>query len=204
MSATAKLKRETFKTSRLLDFCSEKELTAQVGHDASKWLLVILKELVDNALDACEEAGTPPSINVEVDAGSVIVEDNGPGMPVKTIKGVLDYAVRVSSREAYVSPTRGAQGNALKTVIAMPYVLSGEKQQGKVEISAKGKLHQIIFGVDRIRQEPKITHKAIPAKNVKNGTFVKVYLAGLKAQKAANFTEWRPRHDGTKKRQRGD
>ena len=35
--------------------------------------------------------------------------------------------VRVSSREAYVSPTRGAQGNALKTIVAMPFVLDGER-----------------------------------------------------------------------------
>jgi DNA topoisomerase VI subunit B len=105
-------------------------------------------------------------------------------MPAKTIESILDYSKRVSSREAYVSPTRGAQGNALKTILAMPYVLSGEKQQGEVEIGTQGKLHQIVFGVDRIRQEPKITHKAIPAKNVKNGTFVKVYLAGSKDEKS--------------------
>jgi hypothetical protein len=37
------------------------------------------------------------------------------GIAPQTVADVLDYAVRVSSREAYVSPTRGAQGNALKT-----------------------------------------------------------------------------------------
>jgi hypothetical protein len=49
-----RLKRETFETSRLLDFCSERELTKQIGHDADHWPLVILKELTDNALDAAE------------------------------------------------------------------------------------------------------------------------------------------------------
>ena len=52
----ATLDRTTFETSRLLDFCSEKELTAQTGHEPDKWPLVILKELTDNALDGCEEA----------------------------------------------------------------------------------------------------------------------------------------------------
>jgi DNA topoisomerase VI subunit B len=51
--------------------------------------------------------------------GSIVIEDNGPGIPAKTIDGVLDYSIRVSSREAYVSPTRGAQGNALKTILPM-------------------------------------------------------------------------------------
>ena len=52
MSTT--LERATFTTSRLLDFFSEKELTAQTGHGPAQWPLVILKELADNALDACE------------------------------------------------------------------------------------------------------------------------------------------------------
>jgi len=111
-----KLNRTTFHTSRLLDFCSEKELTAQMGHEREHWPLVVVKELLDNALDACEEAGTAPTIAVAVDATSILVSDNGPGMPAATIDGTLDYSVRVSSREAYVSPTRGAQGNALKTI----------------------------------------------------------------------------------------
>ena len=48
-----RLQRETFRTSRLLDFCSEKELVAQTGHRPAQWPLVVLKELVDNAMDAC-------------------------------------------------------------------------------------------------------------------------------------------------------
>jgi hypothetical protein len=51
---------ETFSTSRLLDFASKRELTAQVGHAPEMWPLVVVKELVDNALDAAEETGTAP------------------------------------------------------------------------------------------------------------------------------------------------
>jgi hypothetical protein len=116
-----RLARETFKTSRLLDFCSERELTKQIGHGVAQWPLVILKELVDNALDAAEEASIAPAIGVEVADGAVTITDNGPGIPAETVAGVLDFSVRVSSREAYVSPTRGAQGNALKTIVAMAY-----------------------------------------------------------------------------------
>jgi DNA topoisomerase VI subunit B len=122
MSVTAhRLTRETFQTSRLLDFCSERELTKQIGHGIERWPLVILKELVDNALDAAEEAGIAPVIKVEVAGGVITVTDNGPGIPAETVAGILDFSVRVSSREAYVSPTRGAQGNALKTIVAMAF-----------------------------------------------------------------------------------
>lgn len=67
-SAAAKLDRTTFRTSRLLDFASTKELTAQTGHPPADWALVVVKELVDNALDACEEAGIAPDIAVRVGA----------------------------------------------------------------------------------------------------------------------------------------
>ena len=53
-----RLDRTTFVTSRLMDFCSVKELQAQTGHAVAEWPLVIVKELVDNALDAGEEAGS--------------------------------------------------------------------------------------------------------------------------------------------------
>jgi DNA topoisomerase VI subunit B len=165
---TAQLSRTTFKTSRLLDFCSEKELTAQTGHERKDWPLVAFKELLDNALDACETVGATPKLTITVDASGITVADNGPGIPADTIAGILDYAVRVSSCEAYVSPTRGAQGNALKTILAMPFVLDGN--HGQVEITANGQRDEITFTVDRIRQQPAITRTTHPVGNVKNET----------------------------------
>ena len=55
--STAKLNRTTFRTSREMDFFSEKELTTQTGHSIDEWPHVVVKELVDNALDACETGG---------------------------------------------------------------------------------------------------------------------------------------------------
>ena len=106
----ATLERATFRTSRLLDFCSRKELIAQTGHQPDAWPLVVLKELVDNSLDACEEAGVAPVIEITVNSTGITVADNGPGIPEDLIDDELDFSVRVSSREAYVAPDRGAQG----------------------------------------------------------------------------------------------
>ena len=50
--------------SRLIEFASVKELTAQTGHHPRDWPIVIVKELVDKALNACEEAGIAPCIRV--------------------------------------------------------------------------------------------------------------------------------------------
>ena len=170
---TPTLVRTTFKTSRLLDFASEKELVAQTGHHRAAWPLVIIKELIDNSLDACEDSGIAPSIAVVVDASGITVSDNGPGLPASTIIDVLDFQVRTSSREAYASPTRGAQGNALKTIVAMPFVLDGAA--GQVEITAGGIKHLIDFAIDRIKQEPVISHTEETAE-CKKGTVFKVCL----------------------------
>src|SRR3954468_21038286 len=125
--ARAQLQRQTFTTSRLLEFCSLKELELQTGHTADQWPLVVAKELGDNALDTCEEAGVRPEVRFAIDGldeqPSITVTDNGPGIAAETITAILDYATRTSSREAYASPTRGAQGNALKTILAMPFAL---------------------------------------------------------------------------------
>lgn len=50
-----RLDRITFKTSRELEFASRKELIAQTGHQLADWPLVLLKELIDNGMDAAEE-----------------------------------------------------------------------------------------------------------------------------------------------------
>ena len=58
--------RKTFRTSRLADFASVSELIKQTGHPPENWPLVIVKELVDNALDEAEKAGTAPEIEIDV------------------------------------------------------------------------------------------------------------------------------------------
>jgi len=41
---------------------------------------VVIKELMDNALDACEEAELAPSIAIAVSPGAITVRDNGTGI----------------------------------------------------------------------------------------------------------------------------
>jgi DNA topoisomerase VI subunit B len=170
MTATStRLSRETFATSRLLEFCSRKELISQTGHGVEQWPMVILKELVDNALDDAEEFGVAPHVTIAIRGGKIIVADNGSGMPPELVTSIPH--VRVSSREAYVSPTRGAQGNALKTILAMPFALEGTR--GETIIEARGVKHRVVFAVDHVRQEPRIEHVQAPS-DVKSGTRITV------------------------------
>jgi hypothetical protein len=126
-------------------------LTAQTGHGPEQWPLVILKEIVDNAIDESEKCGVPLIIDIEVADGNIIISDNGQGIAAETVKKILDFTVRASDKEAYVSPTRGAQGNALKTIVAMAFALDGTS--GETVIEAYGIKHTITFeGVESGRE----------------------------------------------------
>jgi DNA topoisomerase VI subunit B len=164
-----------------MEFCTKNELVNQTGHYVYDWPLVVVKELLDNGLDAAEEAGIAPVISVEVKGDQIIIADNGPGIPPSVIDGVLDYSIRVSSREAYCSPTRGAQGNALKTILPMGYVLdekAGEDASAVTLIEAHGIAHRIKFSVDHILQQPKIG-RITRSSPVTNGTKITVTLPNL-------------------------
>ena len=139
------LERFVFKTSRLAEFCGQKELTAQTGHAPDEWPLVILKELVDNGLDICEEAGIAPAIRIEVwtDRCEIVISDNGPGLSSDTINDILDYHSRTSSREAYVSPSRGQQGNALQTIFAMSFALDGGQRRNLDRVEGANAPHRL-------------------------------------------------------------
>lgn len=171
--ATAQLNRTTFKTSREMDFFSRKELITQTGHDVREWPLVFLKEIIDNSLDACEEAEIPPILEIKANATGISIQDNGPGLPESTLQSAMDFTVRASNREAYVAPDRGAQGNALKTILPMPCVVDPE--HGKLIIEAHGKRHGITCGCDPISQMPQIHDDVtlIPTE----GTFVRMEWA---------------------------
>ena len=154
--AAKRLTRVAFETSRLMEFCSIRELTNQIGHDPPRWPEVVVKELVDNALDAAEEADIDPVIQIDISGDTISIADNGPGIAADTVTGVLDYSTRTSNKEVYASPTRGAQGNALKTILAMAFALNGER--GETRIESRGIEHKIIFKVDQILLQPAIEH----------------------------------------------
>src|SRR5436189_5004502 len=92
------------------------------------WPRVRVKELVDNPLEACQQAGVVPAIDIRLGPRELTVTDNGPGISPEVVKRVLDFSSRTSDKAAYIIPTRGAQGNALKTVLAIPYIINWEKR----------------------------------------------------------------------------
>lgn len=149
-------------TPRAAEYLSVRELQAQTGQEAENFAAVVVKELVDNAIDACEVAGVDPVIGIAVDEHEdhlyITVADNGPGIPAKTIEGVLDFAVRASTNFAWKAPTRGMQGNALKTILGIPFALGSDHP---VIIETAGRRHAIRLMLDpanHVRIEHTIEH----------------------------------------------
>ena len=99
----------------------------QVGFSShTKAVLTTIKEAVDNALDACEDAGILPEVSVEVEklgAGSsknadsirVTVEDNGPGLDLEDVPKVFGEYL-ASSKFGRGRCSRGQQGIGISAV----------------------------------------------------------------------------------------
>ena len=123
----------------------------QVGFSSpTKAVLTTLKEAVDNALDACEEAGIAPDIKIYIekkgqgssrntDLISVIVEDNGPGISVQDISRVFGEYL-ASSKFGRGRCSRGQQGIGISAATTWAQLTNarGVKVISKTKSMSKG------------------------------------------------------------------
>src|SRR5579872_5871885 len=100
------------------DYRDPEKLTQMFGADRWAWPLAVLKEVVDDLLDAADEAGIPPVIRVTWASDEFSVDGNGPGLSRKRLRAVLDYESRASTHAWRVEPSRGRLGFALKAAFA--------------------------------------------------------------------------------------
>jgi Histidine kinase-, DNA gyrase B-, and HSP90-like ATPase len=139
------LVRQHFSVSRSAEYFRAAELQAQTGQPVDKFAHVALKELVDNALDAAETAGVSPLIQIEFEETEdeivLTVADNGLGIEANVVERILDFTMRTSDKAAYRAPTRGHQGNALKTLLGIPVALGAGKSC--LTIEGAGTRHEI-------------------------------------------------------------
>ena len=102
-----------------------------LGFDSrSKSLLMGVKEAVDNALDACEEAEILPVINVTIerhedDDYKITVEDNGPGIVHKAMPNVYGRLLYGSRFHSY-KQSRGQQGIGISATVMYGYLTTGK------------------------------------------------------------------------------
>ena len=92
-----------------------------------------------------KSAGVAPEIAIEwheTDTHIVLaVADNGDGIPDRVVGRVLDFSSRTSDKAAYRAPTRGAQGNALKTIMGISIALGNPRSV--IQIAGAGACHRL-------------------------------------------------------------
>ena len=104
-----------------------------LGFDSlQRSIITAVKEAVDNSLDACEEARILPEIKVKitkVDSKKDIIElqteDNGPGIPQKSIEKVFGQLL-FGSRFHAIRQSRGQQGIGITGVVMYSQLTTGK------------------------------------------------------------------------------
>jgi hypothetical protein len=66
---------KVFSTPRLAEFATLQGLTTRIGIHSEWWPEVVVKELIDNAIDDAETADLPPVVKVAIEDNAIIVED---------------------------------------------------------------------------------------------------------------------------------
>ena len=117
---------ESYDTEVMADYFLEDELIKKTGISKSSWELVILKEIIDNSLDAIEPLlDKRISINYTFadDGNHIQILDNGNGISIDTVKRIYNFIKYVSKNRHRITPSRGKQGNGLKTIISICYLM---------------------------------------------------------------------------------
>ncbi len=146
-------------------------------------LLTAIKEAVDNALDACEEARVLPEINVEIiqlneTRFRVIIEDNGPGIIKKQIPKIFAKLL-YGSKFHKLSATRGQQGIGISAAVLYGQLTTG-KPATIISKTGKDKLaNQIKLKINTQTNNPQITEdKEVSWEEKDHGTKIEIDMDG--------------------------
>lgn len=104
-----------------VDYFTEDGLIKQIGLTKEYWNKVIMKEIIDNALDAIEPLNYK-EVYIDQGVSSLGIYDNGNGISCETVKSIFDFKFYVSQNRVYVTASRGKQGNGLKTIISICFL----------------------------------------------------------------------------------
>src|SRR3989338_1402749 len=125
-----------------------------------KSLLTAVKEGVDNALDACEEARILPEINIEIiqleeTRFRLIMEDNGPGIIRKQIPKIFAKLL-YGSKFHKLSQTRGQQGIGISAAVLYAQLTTGKPATIMSKTGNKQPAHQFKLKINTQTNEPDI------------------------------------------------
>lgn len=138
-----------------------------LGFDSPlKALITAIKEAVDNALDACEEAGVLPDIRVTVDKTAhadelrVTVEDNGPGIVERQLGNIFGRLL-YGSRFHAIRQSRGQQGIGISAVVLYGQLTTGHHAIITSKIGVGHPAVRVELGLDTKKNAPEIFSRSM-------------------------------------------
>ncbi|MCD6207874.1 MAG: DNA topoisomerase VI subunit B [Methanosarcinales archaeon] len=171
-----------------------------LGFDSlQRCLLTTVKEAVDNALDACEEAGILPDLLIEIKASRptrttspaqstqpnqpaqptanliVTIEDNGPGIVREQIPRVFAKLL-YGSRFHALKQSRGQQGIGISASVLYAQLSTGKPTEIISKIGSGEPAHYCKLMIDTSRNEPEILEEQNTDWDPPHGTRVELEI----------------------------
>jgi DNA topoisomerase-6 subunit B len=156
-----------------------------LGFDSKrKALLTTVKEAVDNALDACEEADILPEVSVTLEALKgyedrfrVTVSDNGPGILSDQIDLVFAKLL-YGSKFHRLRQSRGQQGIGISAAGMYGQLTTGKPTVIRSRISPKHDAVEVAVRIDTVKNVPVRAREKTLDWNRPHGTEVSIELVG--------------------------
>src|ERR1044071_3062485 len=169
-----------------------------------KALLTCVKEAVDNALDACEEAGILPEVIVKLEVASdektppapsqanrfrVTVIDYGPGIVRQQIPKIFAKLL-YGSKFHRLRMSRGQQGIGISAAGMYAQLTTGKPLQIISRTSAKSPAHYFEVQIDTKKNEPRIFENKQIEWESHRGTQVTMEIEGRYQKGRASVDEY--------------
>ena len=132
-----------------------------LGYDnPTKALLTVIKEGVDNSLDASEESGILPEIKVDIKQleetrFKIVIEDNGPGIIKEKIPNVF-ASLLYGSKFHRLRQSRGVQGIGISSAVLYSQLTTGKSAKITSKVHGKKKAHYYELHINTKNNEPEI------------------------------------------------
>lgn len=154
-----------------------------LGFDTStRALITSVKEAVDNALDACEEAAILPDIFVRIQGGQddeyrIVVEDNGPGIVKKQIPSVFARLLYGSRFHSY-KQSRGQQGIGISAAVLYSQLTTGKPTVVISKIGEGYPAHRCTLLIDTKQNRPEVVQEDMVHWERESGTRIELAVRG--------------------------
>jgi len=154
--------------SRTMEYLTLDGLTKMTGVPADLLDIYTLKELVDNGLDSAELNTVFPNIQVVLSSADNIltieVSDQGRGVSPEMVREVTNFERFGGTKYFVKKPTRGAQGNALMTIVGLVAALWKERGQAitpPITFIYRGYRHRVSLRVDLVLERAAVNVESV-------------------------------------------